>query len=100
MVRKPKLPGITELRNLFVSLKKDIHDDFRADGMVIPSMDVTIGCDPETGRWSFQTGDNSYTGNAYGYPDWAVVVMTRRSNSADLAREVREQLLDLAYSRI
>jgi hypothetical protein len=94
-----KLPTITELTGLFRALKKDIHDDFRAEGMVVPSMDVTVGWTAETGAWNYQTGDNSFTGGAYGHRDWAVVVLTRRSNSRDIAVDVRDQLSDQFYSR-
>lgn len=99
-----KLPTIKELRALFIELKKTIGDDYRCtldDGPFAdedagpPSMDVTIGWTPETGNYSYQTGDNSYTGGAYGYPHWAVVYLDRRSNSTELAREVRSQLMEL-----
>lgn len=97
------LPKINELRKLFISLKRTIGDDYRCtldsspgaeEGP--PSMDVTIGWEPDDGSWNYQTGDNSYTGGAYGYPHWAVVYLDRRSNSTELARDVREQLLALS----
>lgn len=95
-----KLPKINELRNLFIALKSYIGDDYRCsldDSQGPPSMDVTIGWDPESGDYSYQTGDNSYTGGAYGYPHWAVVYLDRRSNSTELAREVRRQLDELVW---
>ena len=97
-----KLPLVKDLSRLFIELKKTIGDDYRCslddspgaeEGP--PSMDVTIGWSDETGDWSYQTGDNSYTGGAYGYPHWAVVYLDRRSNSTELAREVRNQLMEL-----
>jgi hypothetical protein len=102
MSTKSKLPTIKDLTELFGSLKPHIHDDYRAEGCEdadTPSMDVTVGWTPETSAWSYQTGDNSYTGGAYGHPHWAVVTLTRRSNSRDLAHEVREQLgwLSICY---
>jgi len=96
---KPKFPRIGELRALFISLKSAIEDDFRADEFDesdTPSMCVTIGAN-ERGEWSYQTGDNSFTGGAYGFPDWAVVTLHRRSNSTELAREVVSQLADLMH---
>lgn len=92
------LPKINELRRLFIALKQDIGDDYRCtldDGRCPPSMDVTVGWEPEDGSWNYQTGDNSYTGGAYGYRHWAVVYLDRRSNSTEMAREVREQLMEL-----
>lgn len=90
---KPKFPRIGDLAALFVSLKKHIDDDYRVEFQDddIPTMQVTIGCDLNTGEWSYQTGDNSFTGGAYGYRDWAVVYLQRRSNSRDLARDVISQ---------
>ncbi len=93
-----KYPLIKDLRALFVALKCDIGDDYRAsefdDESDTPAMSVTIGANEE-GEWSYQTGDNSYTGGAYGYPHWAVVTLERRSNSTELAREAVSQLADL-----
>ena len=101
-----RLSGITikELRELLMSLKPDICDDFRIDDQDdlpnddqddLPNMMVTIGYSPD-GDWSYQTGDNSFTGGAYGYPHWAVVYLYRRSNCRELARDVINQLYDLA----
>jgi len=94
---KPKLPTVSELKALFVSLKKHIGDDYRASedpDDSTPAICVTIGAN-EQGEWSYQTGDNSYTGGAYGFPHWAVVTLTRRANSRELAKEVQNQLSDL-----
>ncbi len=98
-----KLPLIKDLRALFIALKQGIRDDYRCsldygpggDDSGPPSMDVTIGWDPETGDWNYQTGGNDYTGGAYGYQHWAVVYLDRRSNSTELARDVRERLMEL-----
>ncbi len=98
------LPLVKDLRRLFIELKKQIGDEYRCSLDDVPfadkdagppSMDVTIGWTPETGSYAFQTGDNSYTGGAYGYPHWAVVYLDRRSNSTEMARDVREQLMEL-----
>lgn len=45
--------------------------------------------------WSYQTGDNSYTGGAYSHPHWAVISLYRKSNSTELANEIAEQLGEL-----
>lgn len=97
------LPTIKSLSSLIKALKPTIRDDYRAyadepglDDENIPSMLLTVGWNPEDGSWDYQTGDNSYTGSAYFYPCWAVVDLYRRSNSLDLARDIRWQLADLA----
>lgn len=95
-----KLPLIKDIRALLVSLKGTICDDYRAEGdedSPIPSMQVTIGAN-EQGEWSYQTGDNSYTGGAYGFPHWGVIYLTRRSNSTSLARDAIDQIAELIYS--
>lgn len=97
----PRLPNISDLSSLIKSVKPFIRDDYRAydpgtgDEENIPSMLLTVGWDPDSGAWDYQTGDNSYSGSAYFYPCWAVVAIYRRSNSISLAREIREQLADL-----
>jgi hypothetical protein len=92
-----RLPGITikEVRELLISLKSEICDDCRiADDEDLPGMVVTIGYSTD-GDWNYQTGDNSFSGGAYGHPHWAVVYLYRRSNSLELARDVIDQLWDM-----
>lgn len=78
--------------------KRYIHDDYRAvdcESDTSPSVDMTFGTDGKGRRFGCQTGDNSYTGDAYGWPHWAIVVLRRRSNCEELADEVLEQWADL-----
>lgn len=89
-----KTPTIRDLRSLLIALKGDIDDDYRADDDCDhPSMCVTIGASTD-GSWDYQTGDNSYSGGAYGHKHWAVVTLDRRSNCTELARDIQGQLLD------
>lgn len=91
------LPTIREIASLLKSLKADIGDEYRAfEDDTVPGMSVTIGWTPETGGWSYQTGDNSFTGGAYGHPVWATVPLYRRSNCRTLAREAIDELSDNA----
>jgi hypothetical protein len=89
-----------ELTALIKGLKKDIGDEYRAydDGPIDdkgpPSMLVTVGADAR--QWSYQTGDNSYSGGAYGYAHWAVVAIDRRSNSRAVADDMLDQLAELS----
>jgi hypothetical protein len=95
-------PMIPEWTKLFKALKSEICDDYRASDDSEdskPGMQVTIGFTPATedkdASWSYQTGDNSYSGGAYCHPHWAVVSLYRRSNSRELAEDCADQILDL-----
>ena len=59
-------------------------------------MDLTVGYNPKSKEWDYQTGDNSYSGACYHYPVWGVTTVFPRSKSNDLAREVVNQILDQA----
>lgn len=90
---------VPEWTKLLKSLKSDIGDDYRASDDTDddrPGMCVTIGFTPETDdepfSWSYQTGDNSYSGGAYGHANWGVVSLYRRSNSRELAEDIADQI--------
>lgn len=102
-----QIPSIRkEIYHLLVSLKKQISCDTiieTGDGDV-QGLDVTIGCtfnfsDGEI-SWNYQTGDNSYTGGAYGHPEWFTCSLMKRSSckeiATDLADEIRERIAELA----
>lgn len=89
----------SDWRKLLVALKPEISDEFRCSDEPddeTPGMQVTIGFTPGNG-WGYQTGDNSFTGGAYGHPHWAVISLYRRSNCAELANEIESELLELAW---
>jgi hypothetical protein len=96
MTVKPKLPTIQELSFLVHDLKTTIGDEYRSTNAdpddTAPSMDLTIGWSPDSGAWSYQTGDNSFTGGAYLHPILAVATIDRRCNSRDVARDLIMQL--------
>lgn len=95
---------IPEWTRLLKSLKADIDDDFRASDDPddnTPGMCVTIGFtpshptgNPEWCSWSYQTGDNSFSGGAYGHANWAVISLYRRSNSTELAKDIADQIAE------
>ena len=102
-----KLPAIRDLAVLVRAVKATIRDNYRADEYdTVPGICLTVGwCAVSqwsggvyvnAGEWSYQTGDNSYSGGAYGYPHWAVVSVYRRSDSRALARDIRAQLEELS----
>lgn len=95
---KRNLPKHRELWALVKRVRSSIDDDWRADEeSEEPSTTLTVGWDPDTGRWSYQTGDNSYTGGAYGFSHWAVVYVARRTPLRETAREIRSQLNELCW---
>jgi hypothetical protein len=95
---------IPEWTRLFKMLKPDIGDDYRATDDPDddkPGMCVTIGFTPadeeNDASWSYQTGDNSYTGGAYGHPHWAVCYLYRTSNSRELAKDAADQIGEIIF---
>ena len=98
---KTKLPTIRELSALVRHVARQVprvSDSDAADyidkwsGDPLPSIDLTIGYDPADGSWDYQTGDNSFTGGAYGFPVWAVTSVYRRQDSRAVARDLIDQL--------
>lgn len=91
--------------SLVASLIPDICDDYRATDEPddeTPGMMLTIGFTPATpdkdASWHYQTGDNSFTGGAYGHPHWAVVSLYRDSVPSEVAEEIASQIGELIYS--
>lgn len=83
---------------LLKTLKKDIGDEYRAcEDDDCPGMQVTIGATPQSDgvlHWSYQTGDNSYTGGAYGHAHWGVIYLYRRTNSKEAAHNAVEEIAE------
>lgn len=101
---KIKFPTIKELSALVRSIKLDIPRGPGAadytdtdNGDTSPSIDLTIGHNPADGSWSYQTGDNSFSGGAYGFPNWATTRVYPRSDSRELARDLISQLDQLTW---
>lgn len=57
-------------------------------------MDLTVGYNPKSKEWDYQTGDNSYSGACYFYPIWGVTTIFPRSKSRELAKDVVDQIKD------
>jgi hypothetical protein len=89
-----KLPKMKDLVRTLKHLKKTIGNEYRSswrEDESSPSMDITVGA-RASGEWDIQTGDNSFHGNAYRYPIWATTTLHRRSNTVELACDIRNQL--------
>lgn len=92
---------VPQWTRLFKRLKADIDDYYRATDDPDddkPGMCVTIGFTPSGDdrdcSWAYQTGDNSYTGGAYGHAHWAVIHLGRRSNSRELAVQAADEIAE------
>ncbi len=93
----PRLPDWGELEDLVKACQGEIGDEYRAsedEEDDQPGMQLTVGWDGKR-SWSYQTGDNSFTGGAYSYPHWAVISVYRDSDAEDLASDIRDQLEEL-----
>lgn len=47
-------------------------------------MQLTVGLNDQGTEWSYQTGDNSFTGGAYSFPIWAVIWITEDDTVDDV----------------
>jgi len=84
---------------LLETLKKWIRDDYRCSDDPdddTPGMLVTIGASKD-GSWHYQTGDNSYSGGAYGHPAWGLVYLYRDTDSAQAAEDALSEIAESLY---
>ena len=89
-----------DLVQLFTALIPEIADGYRAsEDDDEPGMMVTVATDDDVSCWSYQTGDNSFTGGAYGLPHWAVIYLSRESNPKECAADIANQWGDLICRR-
>lgn len=85
-------------KNTRVEISQFIHqnmEDFKKDAIEYGGLDITIAVNDDFTSWNYQTGDNSYTGGAYGLPHWAVSTVMPDTDADDLCNEVFDQLDDL-----
>lgn len=84
---------IADITALVASLIPEIDDDYRCSNDTsddTPGMQLTVGADLE--GWSYQTGDNSFTGGAYGYATWGVGYVFRDSVPGEIAESIASDL--------
>lgn len=110
MRTEPNLPDLDAVTKALESIKVAesywlaVEQDTEGLGVVDdPFLDVTLaidttGDDPENG--AIQTGDNSYHGAAYSYPDWAVGSIQADTDCKALAEVLIDQLAELFYGRV
>ena len=61
-------------------------------------LQLTVACNDEQTEWSWQSGDNSYTGGAYSFPHWAVVEIFARDKVSDIVNDIFSQWAELIDS--
>lgn len=92
--RLVKLPPRKEIAALIRAVRADISPEFRAfEDDDRSGICLTVGAN-DRGNWSYQTGDNSFTGGAYGFPAWGVGYIYKDTNSLTEADEILGQLED------
>jgi len=62
---------------------------------VCSAMQLTIACNNDGTEWSYQTGDNSYTGGCYSLPHWAVGLVSHDCNRRQIMEDLIDQLEDI-----
>ena len=86
---------------LIDSVRAQIDDDCMQEGDdptdYTPSIQLTISTNDSLSEWSYQTGDNSYTGSCYHHPHWGVGYVTEECDASELADDLIDQLLDLVH---
>ena len=91
------LPTVEEVSELVTDIIKG--EWWNDEGMI----DLTIATngkpnDCDTADWTFQTGDNSYSGSCYHYRHWAVTTISREDdNPNEIAENLVDQLAELLY---
>jgi hypothetical protein len=92
------------MAQLTTQTKQDISDflqanieDFRKDAIEYGDLELTIACNDSGDQWNYQTGDNSFTGNCYSLPHWAVSTITEDTTTGDIVFEIIDQLEELIY---
>lgn len=79
--------NITEITALLISLKTICKND----SILKEGLDITVAT--TNGKsWNYQTGDNSYTGGAYGMVHWSVQTIYPNTNCYTMAREIVSEL--------
>lgn len=83
------------VREIRTQVKEDVTEYFKlnwdlltADAKEYGTLDLTVALSEDLDQWSFQTGDNSYTGGAYISPHWAVVTIHEDSNQGEVVEDI------------
>ena len=91
-----------EFKRQIIAIKKSVYwPDFQPGGIASSPDDdgpgflqITFGANEDLSDWNFQTGDNSFTGGAYGFPYWGICYIRPSTDSKEAAREAIDQILE------
>lgn len=61
-------------------------------GVAPASIQLTIGYSPDDESWNYQTGDNSFTGGAYGHSFWGVAYLVHGQDVEDVLAEIVDEI--------
>ena len=105
---------INELVPILDQVQANIDEDCRASDDPddeTPAIQFTVGLtvteEDEEGRkmrvpkiksWGWQSGDNSFSGGAYGEPHWGVGALEEDTNTRALAKEIVYEAFDLYFN--
>jgi hypothetical protein len=86
-------------RTTLINLKSQItSEDLVETGDGLKSgLDVTIGYDFEEVNnleWNYQTGDNSFSGSAYLFPNWVTLTLFPNSNCSTLSSYAVDEIIE------
>jgi len=72
-------------------IQEDCDCDYDCD-CECQSNTLTVGLPANGNEWSYQTGDNSFTGGAYSFQYWAVVWFDKETTIEDLYSDLIEDI--------
>lgn len=82
------IPVIKEVQAQILSDCRAFEED------EIPGIQITVGTTMKADAWDYQTGDNSYSGNAYFFPVWGIAGVYEDSDPREKAQEICEDILN------
>lgn len=95
--------GVREDLKIFIEANLKDWKDYISDDPKdfeegeIPYNTLTVGLNDKGSEWSYQTGDNSFTGGAYGSPHWAVVYFFKGTSALELFENL---LIDISMIEV
>lgn len=87
----------TDLKKLITILIKEEYCGSEEEEEDPSGLCLTVGTN-DGSSWGYQTGDNSFTGGAYGFQHWAVLYIYEDSIPAEVVKEIFSQWTELMCS--
>lgn len=79
----------TLVENNLETWKSYLCEENEYEGVL--TIGLTLTEDTVDNSWSYQTGDNSFTGGAYGHPDWIVIYFDNETDVMEMMEDYVEQ---------